>query len=74
MIDHAIFVEVKQFTSNTEYYEALSLPCEIFCFKPGFGACSYTVFHSGLLHSYEQTHKKVHLVLIVAFQCLLICM
>ena len=61
---------------KTEHYEAfsLSIPCEIFCFKPVFGACSHAVSHSGLLHSYEQTQKKVHLDLIVAFLCLLVCM
>ena len=51
-----------------------SLPSEIFCMKPFFGACLYAVSHSGSLHTYKQTQKKVHLDLIVAFQCLLICM
>ena len=65
---------MKQFTSKTEHYEALSLslPCEIFCFKCVFGACLYVVSHSGSLHSYKQTQKRVHLDLILAFPCLLI--
>ena len=69
---HAVFVEVKQFTSKTEHYKALSLFLSLFlvkyfCFKPVFGACLYAVFHSGSLHLYKQTQKKVHLVLIVPF-------
>ena len=51
--DHAISVEVKQFTSKTEHYVrpfSLSLPCEIFCFKPVFGACSYAVSNLMSLH------------------------
>ena len=46
---------------------SLSLPCEIFCFKPVFGACLYAVSHSGSLHTCKQTQKRVHLDLIVAF-------
>ena len=49
-----------------------SFPSEIFSLKPVFGASTYAVFNSGSLHSYEQTQRKVHLVLIVTFQCLLI--
>ena len=39
------------FSQKTEHYVALSLsfPCEIFCFKPVFGACSYT-FSQFCLH------------------------
>ena len=61
---------------KTEHYEAfsLSLPYEIFCLKPFFGACSYAVSHSRSLHTYGQTQKRVSLDLIVAFLCLLICM
>ena len=47
---------------------SFSLPCEIFCFKPVFGACLYAVFHSRSLHSYMQTQKKVDLDL--PLQCL----
>ena len=61
---------------KTEHYEALflSLPCEIFCFKPVFGTCLYAFSHSVSLHTYEQTQKGLHLDLIVAFLCLLVCM
>ena len=51
-----------------------SFPSEIFSLKPVFAACSYAVSNSGSLHTYEQTQRKVHLVIIVAFQCLLVCM
>ena len=46
-------------------------PSEIFSPKPVLGACSYAVSNSGS-HTYEQTQRNVHLVLIVAFQCLLV--
>ena len=63
-------------SEKTEHNEvlSLSLPCEIFCFKPVFGDCSHSVSHAGSLHSHDQTKKKVHLDLIIAFQCLLVCM
>ena len=53
---------------KTEHYEAffLSLPCEIFSFKSVFGDCSHAVSHSGSLHTYGQTQKKIHLDLILA--------
>ena len=47
---------------------SFSLPSEILCIISVFGACSHAVSHSGSLRSYKQTQKKVHLVLIVAFQ------
>ena len=47
---------------------SLSLPCEIFCLKPVFGAYSYAVSHSGSLHTYKQTQKRVHLDLVVAYE------
>ena len=47
---------------------------ELFSLKPVFGACLYAVSNSGSLHTYKQTQRKVHLVLIVALQCLLLCM
>ena len=49
-----------------------SFPSEIFSLKPVFGACLYTVSNSGSLYTYNQTQRKVNLVLVVAFQCLLI--
>ena len=51
-----------------------SFPSEILSLKPVFGACSYADSNSGSLNTYKQTQRKVHLDLIVALQCLLVCM
>ena len=47
-----IFSGEMDISLKTEHYQTLSFPCEIFCFKPVFGACSYAVSHSGFIYVY----------------------
>ena len=58
---------------RTDYMKlSLSLPSEIFCIKPVLVACLYAVSNSGLLHTHEESQKRLHSHLIVSFLCLLI--
>ena len=52
------FPHTHTYTYICKTFLSQSLPCEIFCLKPVFGACLYAVSHSRSLHTYWETQKS----------------